>query len=264
MATQLTPLSAAVTRILSLTGFPKELKTKDIQAAFSEWENAMGGFRIKWLDDTSLLIVFNDAGIAKRAYLQVLAEPPAAIFDSENNTAVIKPYDGPDAQAIIQNVNSRHNSTASRGHNARASVSAPNGNGVGNHARMASTSVRNGSSKPMNGSIPEHPAGANGPHATSIAAANGSASHSSYGREPSPTLPSIPSQPTLNSMILSSTFGDEVILNDPAILAASNDATGNGPRIGDPGKRMLNAALGMKHPGLGQRSMSGGVINGAD
>lgn len=65
MANQLSPLSASVTRILSLTGFPKELKTKDIQAAFSEWENSSGGFRIKWLDDTSLLIVFNDAGVGK-------------------------------------------------------------------------------------------------------------------------------------------------------------------------------------------------------
>ena len=65
MSTALSPLSASVTRILSLSGFPKELKTKDIQAAFSEWENIMGGFRIKWLDDTSLLIVFNDAGTGK-------------------------------------------------------------------------------------------------------------------------------------------------------------------------------------------------------
>jgi hypothetical protein len=58
-------LSASVTRILSLTGFAKELKTKDIQAAFSEWESAGGGFKIKWRDDTSLLIVFQDASAGK-------------------------------------------------------------------------------------------------------------------------------------------------------------------------------------------------------
>ena len=63
MSAQLAPLSASVTRILSLTGFPKELKTKDIQSAFSDWENVAGGFRIKWIDDTSLMIVFNDAGV---------------------------------------------------------------------------------------------------------------------------------------------------------------------------------------------------------
>ena len=63
MSTQLAPLSASVTRILSITGFPKELKTRDFQSAFSDWENAMGGFRIKWINDTSLLIVFADAGV---------------------------------------------------------------------------------------------------------------------------------------------------------------------------------------------------------
>ena len=63
MSTSLAGLSASVTRILSLTGFPKELKTKDIQSAFSEWDNQAGGFKIKWKDDTSLLIVFNDAAV---------------------------------------------------------------------------------------------------------------------------------------------------------------------------------------------------------
>ena len=63
MSNQLAPLSASVTRILSLTGFPKELKTRDIQAAFSDWENSNGGFKIKWIDDTSLLVVFADAGV---------------------------------------------------------------------------------------------------------------------------------------------------------------------------------------------------------
>lgn len=63
MAAALSQLSACVTRILSLTGFPKELKTRDIQAAFSEWDNVNGGFKIKWINDTSLLIVFNDATV---------------------------------------------------------------------------------------------------------------------------------------------------------------------------------------------------------
>lgn len=61
----LTQLSACVTRILSLTGFPKELKTRDIQIAFAEWENVGGGFKIKWIDDTSLLIVFQDATVGE-------------------------------------------------------------------------------------------------------------------------------------------------------------------------------------------------------
>jgi hypothetical protein len=65
MAATLSGLSACVTRILSLTGFPKELKTKDIQSAFTEYEGISGGFKIKWRDDTSLLIVFQDATVGK-------------------------------------------------------------------------------------------------------------------------------------------------------------------------------------------------------
>ena len=63
MAASLSALSASVTRILSLTGFPKELKTKDIQSAFADWETVNGGFKIKWKDDTSLLIVFQDPSV---------------------------------------------------------------------------------------------------------------------------------------------------------------------------------------------------------
>ena len=61
MAASLSGLSASVTRILYLTGFPKELKTKDIHQAFAEYES--GGFKIKWRDDTSLMIVFQDAAV---------------------------------------------------------------------------------------------------------------------------------------------------------------------------------------------------------
>lgn len=55
---------------------------------------------------------------------------------------------------------------------------------------------------------------------------------------------------------------------DPAIVAAQQEH--GGPRIGDPGKRMLGAALGVRHPSLGprvvnnmaemQRAMSGLVV----
>ena len=68
MASSLSQLSASVTRILSLTGFPKELKTRDIQLAFSEWDNANGGFKIKWIDDTSLLVVFTDATVGEPSF----------------------------------------------------------------------------------------------------------------------------------------------------------------------------------------------------
>jgi hypothetical protein len=78
MAASLAGLSASVTRILSLTGFPKELKTKDIQSAFAEWEAVNGGFKIKWRDDTSLLIVFQDASVGEQIpslHLNTIAHP---------------------------------------------------------------------------------------------------------------------------------------------------------------------------------------------
>ncbi|CCM03764.1 uncharacterized protein FIBRA_05910 [Fibroporia radiculosa] len=235
MASSLSQLSACVTRILALTGFPKELKTRDIQAAFAEWETVNGGFKIKWIDDTSLLIVFNDATVAKRAYLHALAFTPA-IFSSPNSTqtAVIKPYDGPDAQAVIQNVNSRQHNGNARGHNVRNSVS---------HARGASVSTM-----PRNTSV-----------SLNISGVDRTASVSPRDREPSPTLPNIPSHPTLNSLISSSLGSDVTAIDptamDPAIIAALPEH--GAPRIGDPGKRMLGAALGVRHPGLGPRMVSG-------
>lgn len=277
-SSSISQLSASVTRILSLTGFPKELKTRDIQSAFSEYENASGGFKIKWIDDTSLLVVFADAAvgkypfrdwicftgiqpdyscssvnlhtcIAKRAYLYTLANPPA-IFSNSESTAVIRPYDGPDAQTIIQNVNSRGNG-AGRGHNARASSvaipgqqrtrSSTNGNGNGNH--------NGGMPAMLNGSVSIPNGDANG-------LAQMAGPTSPIGREGSPTLPTLPSHPTLDSLINLS-MGDGAPPSDPAILASSLQPNGAGPRIGDPGKRMLGAALGVRHPGLPPRAVNG-------
>jgi len=243
MAANLSGLSASVTRILYLTGFSKELKTKDIQGAFAEFENQNGGFKIKWKDDTSLLIVFQDPTVAKRAYLHTLAFPPPLLTSSGGQVATIRPYDGSDAQAIIQNVNSRgHNPSASRSHNARpASISVlPNTRSVSGSASSNYRGLNAVGTNNQHISIPEHPNGRE--------------------REPSPTLPSLPAHPTLNSLI-SSSLGEVVagssMPSDPAILTtslqASTSESGGGPRIGDPGKRMLGHALGVRHPGLGHR-----------
>jgi hypothetical protein len=118
---------------------------------------------------------------------------------------------------------------------------------------MASTSMRNGNGahnggglkNNVNGTIPEHPSiNTNG--------------LGPMGREPSPTLPSLPSHATLSSMILSSSpYADEAIINDPAVLSSEQSNNSGPPRIGDPGKRMLGAALGVRHPGLGPRNVNG-------
>jgi len=244
MAASLSQLSACVTRILSLTGFPKELKTRDIQAAFSEWENTNGGFKIKWLNDTSLLIVFNDATVAKRAYLHTLAFPPA-MFTSPSSThsATIKPYDGPDAQQIIQAVNSRQHSGNGRGHNVRNSVSHQRGVSVNfRHNHTNSTQVNGNSSD-----------------------AHAATQDRDRDREPSPTLPNLPSHPTLNALISSSLGADVAppdLTADPAVVAAQPEH--GAPRIGDPGKRMLGAALGVRHPALGPRVVNGAANGVAD
>jgi len=257
MAASLSGLSASVTRILSLTGFPKELKTKDIQSAFSDYEGMTGGFKIKWRDDTSLLIVFQDAAVAKRAYLNTLAFPPPILTSSFTGiSATIRPYDGPDAQSVIQTVNSRHNPSLSRSQHARAASVAvfPNARSTSISGPIPqSNNARNNNQITASGqhvAIPENP--------------------NMNGREPSPTLPPLSTHPTLNALINSS-LGETVAgpaLNDPAIVSTSLQnqqpqsqptESVSGPRIGDPGKRMLGAALGVRHPGLvGNRMMSNG------
>ena len=179
----------------------------------------------------SRLVANTDLSIsaAKRAYLHTLAYPPA-VFNSPNSTqaAVIKPYDGPDAQEVIKNVNSRQHNGNGRGHNVRNSVSHNRAVSVSNQRAAANHNHTNGSPR---------------------------------DREPSPTLPNLPSHPTLNALI-SSSLGSEVTsvdptVVDPAVVAAMPDH--GAPRIGDPGKRMLGAALGVRHPGLPPRAVGNGM-----
>lgn len=240
MTAQLAPLSACVTRILSVSGFPKELRTKDINQAFSDWENVQGGFKIKWIDDTSLYIIFQDPTVAKRAYLQVLYSPPAAFSSSTSTqTTKIRPYGGADAQQIIQAVNSRGNGH-NRGHSTRASISV--GGGVaGAHARMGSIAQQRGAAHEAAQYVSIPP---------SISAPQGAGF-----REPSPTLPSLPTQPTLNSLISSSLSSDHL-----TGLASGESRQGMAPRIGDPGRRMVAHSLGVRHPGL-SRSLSGDELS---
>jgi len=254
MAASLSGLSASVTRILYLTGFPKELKTKDIQAAFAEYDSVSGGFKIKWRDDTSLLIVFQDAAVAKRAYLNIVAFPPAILTSSNGQSATIRPYDGPDAQTVIQTVNARgqHNSNPSRSHNPRAASMSVFPNSRSNSNSTAHPNNNNGNHQLRN----NHSSTPSSQHV---------AIPERTDSQPSPTLPSLPSHPTLNALI-SSSLGEAVvgtsttIPSDPAILTTSlqqQQESLSGPRIGDPGKRMLGAALGVRHPGLGPRVVNG-------
>lgn len=150
------------------------------------------------------------SSVAKKAYLSTLVNPPP-LFTSPtgDKTVSLRPYDGPDAQNVIAAVNSRANG----GHRARPSMSASSGNvmaglvQVGGAASgvapptlppsLSSTAghARSGSrqwKKPLNVD-PNYP-----PQISST---------SPLAREPSPSLPNLPSQPTLGSLISSSLTG---------------------------------------------------------
>jgi hypothetical protein len=207
--------------------------------------------------------------IAKRAYLQTIHSPPTA-FTSPTSATIfqIKPYDGPDAQIVIHTVNSR------RGNNARQgsiSVSSSGSNlgipAVQAHGRNPSVPATQG--KGDTGSI-----GRNGWK-------NGNGSNGSInplnvnnnalgfvGREPSPTLPNIPAHPTLNSLINStlSEMSPQSSSDAPSLPSLSPpapsvpivpDERGTPPKIGDPAKRMVGHALGVKHPGIAPRASGG-------
>jgi hypothetical protein len=103
----------------------------------------------------------------------------------------------------------------------------------------------------------------------------------------SPTLPNLATQPTLNSLINSSLSSDVIVDSHEAASPATSDhssvvpsgavssaddvspssiaaavlpvqpaehtTTATPPRIGDAGRRMMGAALGLKHPGISPR-----------
>lgn len=55
-------MAASVTRILHLGGFSPAVTTKDIKHAFAAFDDL---YKIKWIDDTSLYLVFNDPRIGE-------------------------------------------------------------------------------------------------------------------------------------------------------------------------------------------------------
>lgn len=179
---------------------------------------------------------------AKRAYLSTLLQPPVQLVSgpsASNRRMVIKPYDGPDAQTIIQNVNSRTNPTRG-GHATRQSVSVTSG-GVplgGVHKRGASYASAAGSFGRIGG--------------LDVAAATANA-NSNSNREPSPTLPNLPTHPSLNALI-SSSLND---LTPPGEVPEAGGYmegapinSGVAPKVGDPARRMVGHALGIRHPGI--------------
>ncbi|KDE04178.1 hypothetical protein MVLG_05402 [Microbotryum lychnidis-dioicae p1A1 Lamole] len=121
------------TRILKLSNFDPSLKTRDIHHLFAEWEDERGGFRIKWADDVTCWIVFTDSVTAKRAYLTLLGNPPAAFQPTKEHTPSLTPYSGPEANSILAAVanrpRSRSNAGSANGGHSRKGSSMGSGSG---------------------------------------------------------------------------------------------------------------------------------------
>ena len=171
-------VSVNTTRILSLTGFSRDLKTRDIQAIFVDFEDDRGGYRIKWLDDTGCLLVFNDAltgetcrtcpfdlprlmclfFTAKRAFLNLLANPhphlqTSTASDGTLVTPKLVPYTAEDAGPIVASVANRPRSrsvSTSLQNGTNGSPSAANGN---NHSRRLSNSTGGNGSYSRNNAV---------------------------------------------------------------------------------------------------------------
>lgn len=161
-------LSPLVTRILEISGFPPELKTKDIQLVFSAWEDDKGGFKIKWVDDITALIIFADPTTAKKAYLHTLMSPPPSLINSNGVAAKIRPYDKDDASAVIASVQNRQRSRSNAGGGfgspSKSHAELPNGvtdsptKSLRGHAHTASFGRAFGHRRQQSGSNPNLPA----------------------------------------------------------------------------------------------------------
>ncbi|CBQ68210.1 conserved hypothetical protein [Sporisorium reilianum SRZ2] len=143
VASALPLLSPLVTRILQLSGFPPQLKTRDLQHVFAAYQDGNGGFKIKWVDDTTALIIFNDPATAKKAYLRTIMAPPQQLINDDGVPANIKPYDRDDASAIISSVSNRQRSRSNGG----GILGSP----TKQHAELVAPSTPDSPAKPLRG-----------------------------------------------------------------------------------------------------------------
>ncbi|KAF9434469.1 hypothetical protein BGZ76_007975 [Entomortierella beljakovae] len=78
------------TYILELYDFSSSIKTMHLTDIFSSYENRSGGFRIKWVDDTKALVIFESAAVAKLAFNA----------NVDNQIVKMRPYTGADKDSI--------------------------------------------------------------------------------------------------------------------------------------------------------------------
>ena len=108
------------TRILLLSNFNPALKTKDLIQLVSDrvpTASPADSFKLKWRDDTSCFVVFAEPFAAKRAFLRLIADPPAPLSPRETGTYApcIHAYTGADSAQIIQAVQNKQRSRSIAG-----------------------------------------------------------------------------------------------------------------------------------------------------
>ncbi|CAH7684898.1 hypothetical protein BY996DRAFT_7513939 [Phakopsora pachyrhizi] len=267
----------STTRILILSDFNKDLKTRDIQLIFANWEDERGGFKIKWIDDTSCLIVFADPGVAKRAFLNVLSNPPPSISNigpgGDGSSAKLRPYNGPDVLHILASVQNRprSRSNASQSLHSRASSLASNNpnsglsnGGLGRRPSMGAITTRHRTSLSAAAGVPRATqvsglvAGAGVPIGSL-----GGQSNSAQDR-----ADQISNQPSMNPLLNSHGSYPNPSNSRPSTAnSEENGGAGSSPvgvvvgsggraRIDDAGKRFLAAGLGKSASSINHMAIS--------
>ena len=117
-------VSPLETHVLELTGFSSMIRTRDLHLILAPWSyGEPEAYRIKWQDDNTVYILFQDASVAKKVYLSFLCSPPDILRADFNGTelydatripcgrlqsvpyAHIRPLNGPKADALLANAN---------------------------------------------------------------------------------------------------------------------------------------------------------------
>lgn len=141
LALTLPLVSPLVTRVLELSGFSPALQTRDIHTLLAPSTHGDESiYKIKWRNDTSAYIIFQDPSIAKRAYLQLLCAPSPLMREDASDGpgspcarlldvpyASVRPCTGAEAASLLNNVMSHTPGarTVSSGSHSRMSWGAP-------------------------------------------------------------------------------------------------------------------------------------------
>ncbi|PKI83710.1 hypothetical protein MVES1_002702 [Malassezia vespertilionis] len=75
-------VSPLATRVLELSGFSPLLRTHDLYAVVRDAGAEEGSIRVKWHNDTTAYVVFQDPSVAKLVYIRLVCAPPALLLST--------------------------------------------------------------------------------------------------------------------------------------------------------------------------------------